>query len=126
MSTENAVESVESTTEVATAVATEVAAAVATEVATAVVANAAVSESELAEAVVHTSVSAVIEGVKAKGKPGRKIVPGSNLQRAKSIFTRMAGAERADVVAAFVADKIPKPSANTYYHLIKNASSNPS
>lgn len=80
---------------------------------------------EPAEAVVHTSVAAVIEGAKAKGKPGRKVVPGSGLQRAKEIFTRMAGAARSDVVAAFVADKIPKASANTYYHLIKNAS-NPS
>lgn len=80
---------------------------------------------ETNETVVHESVAAVIEGAKAKGKPGRKIVPGSGLQRAKEIYTRMAGAARSDVVAAFVADKIPKASANTYYHLIKNAS-NPS
>jgi hypothetical protein len=80
---------------------------------------------EPTETVVHESVAAVIEGAKAKGKPGRKVVPGSGLQRAKEIYTRMAGAARSEVVAAFVADKIPKASANTYYHLIKNAS-NPS
>lgn len=82
---------------------------------------------EPAQAVVHASVAAAIEGAKPKGKPGRKVVPGSGLQRAKEIFTRMSGASRSDVVAAFVADKIPKASANTYYHLIKNQlGSNPS
>lgn len=108
MNTENAVESTETVAVVETVEAVE----------SNVVA-------EPTEAVVHTSVAAVIEGAKAKGKPGRKIVPGSGLQRAKEIYTRMAGAARSDVVAAFVADKIPKASANTYYHLIKNAS-NPS
>ena len=73
-----------------------------------------------AETVVHNNVAAVIESAKAKGKPGRKVIPGSGLQRAKAIYERMHGAERSAIVAAFVADKIPKPSANTYYHLIKN------
>ena len=112
MNTESAVESV---AEVAVESVAEVAVESVAEVAT----------SEEPTVVVHANVASAIEGVKVKGKPGRKVVPGSGLQRAKEIFARMAGAARSDVVAAFVADKIPKASANTYYHLIKNQS-NPS
>lgn len=72
--------------------------------------------------VVHADVASVVESVapKAKGTPGRKPIPNSGLQRALSIYTRMAGAKRSDVVSAIVADGVQKASANTYYHLIKN------
>lgn len=84
------------------------------------------------ETIVHDSVADAISAtnptvvssvatVKAKGKPGRKAQPDSNLQRAYAIYDRMAGAARKDVVVAFTAANIPKASANTYYHIIKNA-----
>jgi len=51
----------------------------------------------------------------------RKVQTGTKTEKARKIFARMKGKERADVIAAFVKEaKLTKSGANTYYQNIKS------
>lgn len=56
------------------------------------------------------------ESTKMKKKPG--VAPNVNSQRQKclAILKKMEGMPRKDIIAAFVAAGVKKPTANTYYH----------
>lgn len=68
------------------------------------------------------SVASPAPAVKVRGRPGRPRVAGSNLSRARAEFESNPNRPRAEIIKAFTEVLgIPKPTANTYYQVLKTS-----